>query len=388
MHITLLHLENFRNYATLTLSPHPGINMILGQNGAGKTNLLEAIHYCALGRSHRVASDRTVIHYDTPAGACGVTLQTKIGREQVAVRLTPEAPRKKQVLLNRKPVPRLSDMMGRLQCVIFSPEDLGLVREGPAFRRRFLDMMLSQMVPGYFTALQAVNHALKQRNALLMTYKLTGRLDKGLITSLDDAMKEPSLLMMDARQKMVEQLNRYAGEIYLRLSGRKEETLAVSYTPSAHKDTYDHRKEESLEEDLRRKATTFGVHREDMDLLLSGRSLQGTASQGQVRTVVLTLKLAQLHLFKETSREFPVLLLDDVMSELDMTRRSALLEEISGVQTFVTCTDFSDIGERPDLRTYLVTIASGEGKVEEFHMGATLPESPREIFPWEVPDHP
>jgi len=311
-----------------------------------------------------------------------------MGREQVAVRLTPEAPRKKQVLLNRKPVPRLSDMMGRLQCVIFSPEDLGLVREGPAFRRRFLDMMLSQMVPGYFTALQAVNHALKQRNALFMTYKLTGRLDKGLITSLDDAMKEPSLLMMDARQKMVEQLNRYASEIYLRLSGRKEETLAVSYTPSAHRENYDQRKEESLEEDFLRKATTFGVHREDMDLLLSGRPLQGTASQGQVRTVVLALKLGQLHLFRETSGEFPVLLLDDVMSELDMTRRSALLEEISGVQTFVTCTDFSDIGERPDLRTYLVTIASGEGKVEEFHMGATLPESPREIFPWEVPDHP
>ena len=383
MHITLLHLANFRNYGSLTLTPHPGINMLLGQNGSGKTNLLEAIHYCALGRSHRIADDRAVVHHGAAEGACGVTLETTLGREQVAVRLMPQGVRKKVVLLNRKTAQRLSDMMGHLQCVMFSPEDLGLVREGPSFRRRFMDMMLSQMVPGYFAALQQVTRTLNQRNALLQHYKRTGELNQSLISTLDDMLKEPVLMMMGARDTIVKRLNTHAAAIYSRVSGRPGEVLTVSYTPAATTGTYDQAKAQSIKQDISRYTTTFGTHREDMVLQLSGRDLSGFASQGQVRTVALALKLAQLHLFQEESGEMPLLLLDDVMSELDMTRRTALLREIDGVQTFVTCTDESDMGDIDNLRTYLVTMGDHGAQVTQQYTGEARPQAKRESFPWE-----
>ena len=171
MRVKKLKLKQFRNYDALELTLDPGVNLFFGPNGSGKTNLLEAVHYCALGRSHRTAQDREVIARDCEMGACGVTMEKRDGVHDVAVKLLCAGEKRKQVFLDGKRTPRLANMMGMLQCVIFSPEDLMLVKDGPSVRRRFLDMLLSQLSTQYFLALQSYQQALRQRNALLRQYR-------------------------------------------------------------------------------------------------------------------------------------------------------------------------------------------------------------------------
>ena len=171
MQIEAIRLRDFRNYHSLILTPHPGVNILLGQNGSGKTNLLEAVHYCALGRSHRTGLDREVVRKGAMMAASGVTLRKKSGKTEIAVKLTPSEARKKTVFIDCKRAERISALMGHVQCVIFSPEDLMLVKEGPAIRRRMLDMMLSQLSTAYFSALQQYQKALEQRTALLREAK-------------------------------------------------------------------------------------------------------------------------------------------------------------------------------------------------------------------------
>ena len=160
-------LRNFRNYREMTLLPHEGVNLFFGANGSGKTNLLEAIHYCALGKSHRITGDQSAVRMGEQFGVCEITVMTGGVRRKITIRLVPNDLNKTTILIDGKRIQRFSDMMGCLQCVIFSPEDLGLIKEGPSLRRRYLDMMISQVNRGYFIALQQYRSGLEQRNALL-----------------------------------------------------------------------------------------------------------------------------------------------------------------------------------------------------------------------------
>lgn len=381
MMVESLKLRDFRNYDALELSPHPGVNLLFGQNGSGKTNLLEAVHYCALGRSHRTSQDREVVRKGQPMAAVGVTLQKGGSRHEIAVKLTPTATKCKQVFVNRKRAPRLSDMMGQLQCVIFSPEDLMLVKEGPAVRRRFLDMMLSQLSTPYFLALQQYQKAMEQRNALLREAKRGGRMDASLLDAFEQAMAEPCGISVPQRRRMVARLAAIAQEKYAAISGRDEEAFALFYqcclpADAAIADKARTALAQARQDDLFRGTTGFGIHREDVSLTLMGREMKLFASQGQIRTAALSMKLAQLELFRQETGEPPVLLLDDVMSELDMTRRTRLLEEIGGVQTFVTCTDESDLAGCHEKRSYQVCLQPGGcAQLHEITAGERVPET-------------
>ncbi len=379
MIIESLMLHDFRNYGELKLAPHPGINILFGQNGSGKTNLLEAVHYCALGRSHRTSLDREVVRKGAAMGACGVQVRKAGAKMDVAVKLTPGENRKKQVFLERKRAERLSDMMGRLQCVIFSPEDLMLIKEGPALRRRFMDMMLSQLSTGYFLALQQYNKALEQRNAILKDIKRGTHCDAAMLDAFEDAMARPCETIITLRCRVLTQVAECAAEKYRAISGREQEVFGLRYACCLQsteniitqvKDTL----RKNRQEDVFRATTTFGIHREDMALTLSGREMKLFASQGQIRTAALSLKLAQLEVFRQQTGEAPVLLLDDVMSELDMTRRTRLLEEISGVQTFITCTDESDLEGCRERRSYQVSAdENGNARIREISQGVSIP---------------
>lgn len=372
MQIESVNLKDFRNYEELTLKPHPGINILFGQNGSGKTNLLEAIHYCALGRSHRTSLDREVVRKGKEAAAVGVQLQKGGVRSDIAVRLTPGEARKKAVFIDRKRASKLSDLMGKVQCVIFSPEDLMLVKEGPAIRRRFLDMMLSQLSTGYFIALQQYQKALDQRNTMLRMAKRGERVDMAMMDAFEEAMALPCETIIPLRRQFVARTGELASMKYQSISGREheefsmiyqcclrdEESIAQQVVRSFH---------ESRREDMMRGVTGFGIHREDMTLMLAGKDMKVFASQGQIRTAALSMKLAQLALFRQVSGEAPILLLDDVMSELDMSRRTRLLGEIGDVQTFITCTDESDLEGCRERRSYRVSLG-GDG-------GAQLTES-------------
>ena len=384
MIVECLKLRDFRNYGELELRPHPGINLLFGQNGSGKTNLLEAVHYCALGRSHRTSQDREVVRKGCDASAVGVTVARSTGRHEIAVKLMPNGIKRKQVFVDRKRATRLSDMMGRLQCVIFSPEDLMLVKDGPALRRRFLDMMLSQMSTAYFLALQQYQKALDQRNALLRDARKTGRMNIALMDAFEQGMAEHSEMIVRQRKRIIDQLARVAGDKYGAISGRERELFALNYRACLPDSTDFVTKAREIlaktrQEDMLRGTTSFGVHREDMDLLLMGRDMKLFASQGQIRTAVLSMKLAQMEIFQQESGEQPVLLLDDVMSELDMTRRKRLLQEISHVQTFVTCTDESDLDGCGEKRTYLVSMGTdGLAAVKEKNAGETVRKAEEE----------
>ncbi len=345
--------------------PHPGVNILFGQNGSGKTNLLEAIHYCALGRSHRTSQDREVVRKGAEMAAIGVQMQKCGVRMDVQVKLTPAEIRKKAVFVDRKRANRLSNLMGHVQCVIFSPEDLMLVKEGPSIRRRYLDMMLSQMSTSYFTALQQYQKALDQRNALLREVKKGGRLDQGMMDAFEEAMAVQCGVIVPLRRRMVARVAKMAEEKYASISGRPNEKFAMRYVCCV-KDGEDVAEQarralrNGRQEDVFRGGTGFGVHREDIALTLNDREMKVFASQGQIRTAALSMKLAQLAVFRMETGEPPILLLDDVMSELDMTRRTRLLEEIAGVQTFITCTDESDLEGCRERRSYQVYM-DGEG---------------------------
>ena len=363
MIIDTLKLKDFRNYEALEITPHPGVNLLFGQNGSGKTNLLEAVHYCALGRSHRTSQDKEVVRKGTEAAVVGVTVRKADGRHDTAVKLTPNEMRKKQVYLDGKRAARLSDMMGRLQCVIFSPEDLMLVKDGPSVRRRFLDMMLSQLSTAYFVALQQYQKAMEQRNALLRDVRKGARLDRAMVEAFEQGMAAPCEVIIKERRKMLDILSDLTAQKYRQISGRPGEQFRMQYECClANDENIAARIFEGLvasrSDDVYRGSSGFGIHREDIALTLMDRDMKLFASQGQIRTAALSIKLAQLEVFKNVTGEAPVLLLDDVMSELDMTRRTRLLDEISGVQTFITCTDASDLEGSLEKRSYQVRMTT------------------------------
>lgn len=378
MIIHSLKLRDFRNYQELEIAPHPGVNILFGQNGSGKTNLLEAIHYCALGRSHRTSQDKEVVCKGADFAAVGVQLQKSSIRMDVQVKLTPNESKKKSVFVDRKRASRLSDLMGHVQCVIFSPEDLMLVKEGPSVRRRYLDMMLSQLSTAYFTALQQYQKALDQRNSMLREVKKGARLDAAMMDAFEEAMAAQCAVIIPMRRRMVSHTAFIAGEKYESISGREHEQFRMEYeccVPDGE-DVIAYAREalrDGRQEDIFRGSTGFGVHREDIALTLKGREMKVFASQGQIRTAALSMKLAQLEVFRGETGEAPILLLDDVMSELDMTRRTRLLEEISGVQTFITCTDESDLEGCRERRSYQVWMDdAGFGHVREASAGEAV----------------
>ena len=377
MKIQELILRNFRNYEETVLAPHEGVNLFFGANGSGKTNLLEAIHYCALGKSHRVTGDQGVVRIGESFAACGVSVQSMGVRREITVRLLPNESSRKVILLDGKQIRRFSDMMGCLQCVIFSPEDLGLIREGPSQRRRYLDMMISQVNRGYFIALQQYRAGLEQRNALLKNSRQHPGQGAGMLDVFEQAMAEPAAVIVAERKKVIAMLSELAAETYRSISGRDGEEFQAAYH-SAFRDC-DHVAEEFMriqrenrEEDLRLGVTGAGPHRDDLSLSLNKKNMKIFASQGQIRTGALSLKLAQMKALRKMSGEPPVLLLDDVMSELDKERRTRLVKEISDYQTFITCTDESDMELESSRRIYHVTAVDGKAVLEETNRGTEI----------------
>ena len=264
--------------------------------------------------------------------------------------------------------------LGIANVVIFSPEDLQLVKEGPSVRRRFLDMMLSQLSTPYFVALQTYTKCLEQRNSVLREGKISGRTDIALLESFEKTLVETAGVIIPERQKAIEKLGRIAAQKYLAISDRENEKFNLRYECCMGEEAFSKEGYERLliahrREDMARGTTSFGIHREDMILTLSGNEMKMTASQGQCRTAALSLKLSQLTLIREECGDTPVLLLDDVMSELDMTRRKKLLMEMKDVQTFVTCTDESDLEGASENRTYRVNMVDGKSYIEEKSAG-------------------
>ena len=273
MLIEELKLKNFRNYRELTLRPGAGVNLFFGRNGSGKTNLLEAVHYCALGRSHRISNDANVIRNGEEAAQSSVIVRNSIGRRSISVRFHPDQPQKKTILVDQKKIQKFSDMMGCLRCVIFSPEDLGLIKEGPSLRRRYLDMMISQINRGYFIALQQYKAGLDQRNALIRNLRQNPGADITVLSAFEEAMAGPAEVIVRERRSVVDMLSGIALDTYRRISDT-DETFRIVYH-SAFRDEENVGEKlcrlfrESREDDIRMGFSSVGPHRDDLGLTLN-----------------------------------------------------------------------------------------------------------------------
>ena len=344
MIVTSIKLNQFRNYEALALQPHERLTALVGQNAQGKTNIVEAVYLLATGRSHRTSRDGELIQW----GKEGAYLRIDV-RRSIEHRLEMRIVRggRKQIKKDGAPLRRMGELMGCLNVVMFSPEDLRLVKDGPGERRRFMDVLLCQIRPAYFYALSNYQRALSQRNALLkeVGFKKQG---EEVLEVWEEQLARSGALICLHRAQLMELLLPLAQEMHGRVSGGREE-LSVQYEPNVSASTLEDCVEALLEalrrerpDDLRRGLTGKGPHRDDISLRLNGCDLRAFGSQGQQRTAALALKLAELQAMERDTGHSPVLLLDDVMSELDETRQSLLLRSIEKYQTILTCTQLPE----------------------------------------------
>lgn len=346
MHVRSLSLQQLRNYEALTLTVGDQVNLFLGENGQGKTNILEALYFCAFGKSHRTANDADLIRWQQPQA--GISL--RFVRKEVEHRLDfsllrPEGKRGgKKVNINGQPA-RSREVVGFFNAVLFAPEDLLLVKGAPQLRRRFLDGELSQASPLYYRQLLQYHRVLQQRNQLLRTCREKGG-QEALLATWDAQLAPLAAWLVARRREAVKKLSMLANLMQRRITDGRE-TLALRYLlqggeeeASPTEQWYLERLEAGRRQDVFRGATGIGPHRDDLELLVNDTDLKAYGSQGQQRTSVLALKLAELEFIKAETGEYPVLLLDDVMSELDAGRREHLLSFIrERIQTFITGTE-------------------------------------------------
>lgn len=344
MIVRSLFLENFRNHAGTKILFSDRFNIIYGDNGQGKTNILEAIYLCASGRSHRTSKDSELIRFGESSYSISTFVKNTGLDKDININYLMD--QKKQIKINEIPINKIGALMGNLYAVLFSPEDLFIVKQGPMERRRFVDITMSQIKPSYFYDLQLMAKILKQRNMLL---KSLGS-NSSLMDTLDVwnmKLAEVAAAIITARRSFAKKLSEMAQNQHKFLTVEKE-VISFDYDCSfqisegSEKneiiDIYLKHLDKNISRDIALGYTAVGPHRDDYDISINGKSLKLYGSQGQQRSAVLSLKIAEIELIFNETGGYPVLLLDDVMSELDENRQKYLMDSIKNVQTFITCT--------------------------------------------------
>ena len=350
MFIEQLALTNYRNYKTLDLAFSPEINVLIGENAQGKTNIMEAIYVLSMAKSHRTSNDRDLIRWDEDYGKIEGSIQRKYGRLPLELVISKKG---KRARVNHLEQNRLSLYIGQLNVVMFAPEDLNLVKGSPSVRRRFLDMEIGQISPVYLHDLLTFQKVLKQRNAILKNNRGKSNFNDVMFDVYTEQYIQVAVQIIRKRFYFMELLQKWAEPIHKGIS-RGMETLKVTYgtlkgiesgqTQEEMESVLEQRLLEMRPRELERGLTLIGPHRDDLHFFVNGYDIQTFGSQGQQRTTALSLKLAEIELVKQEVGESPVLLLDDVLSELDDFRQSHLLNTIQGeVQTFVTTTNIAGI---------------------------------------------
>ena len=341
MLVESIKLENFRNYGSLELKFDPGTNLFYGDNAQGKTNILEAVYLCGTTRSHKGSKDREMIHFDRDEAH--ICMRIRKGDVPYRIDMHLKKSKTKGIAINGVPVRKAGELIGLGNFVFFSPEDLNIIKNGPGERRRFLDMELCQLDSIYLFHLSNYNKLLLQRNRLLKDYGFYPEAGT-MLDVIDEQLIQYGTALIRSRRVFTDQLQEIIGGIHSSLSGRKED-LTVTYEPNAEETEFGQKLQENREKDLRMKQTMTGPHRDDLGFAVHGVDLRKYGSQGQQRTTALSLKLAEIEIVKQSVKDTPVLLLDDVLSELDGSRQRYLLENIHDIQTMITCTGVDDFVE-------------------------------------------
>lgn len=334
MNVLKLELKNYRNYADEVITFCDTTNIIYGDNAQGKTNALEALYVFALGKSFRTTQDRELIKFDEEFTKISLTYCDVFRENNIEITILKD--KKKQIKVNGVVIRRLSELIGRLNVVLFSPNELNLIKGGPHLRRRFLDIAISQLRPNYCHLLDRYAKTLEQRNNLLRKIKYENFSQETLFV-WDEKLAEYGAEIIKYRIKYAGMISDYAKKIHSEICN---DSLDIIYKPkySSKEELLNKLSADRLRE-IEQGCTLCGPHREDLDIFLSENDAKSFASQGQQRTAVLALKLAQAELIFNETGQMPVLLLDDMMSELDTGRRAYVAEKISKGQVIITCTD-------------------------------------------------
>ena len=341
MVIESIKLENFRNYETLELQLDPGTNIFYGENAQGKTNILESVYLCGTTKSHKGSRDREMIRFDQEEAHIRMKLDRAGSSYSIDMHLKKNRP--KGIAINGVPIRKAGELLGLGNFVFFSPEDLNIIKSGPGERRRFVDLELCQLSKVYLFQLSNYNKILNQRNKLLKEISFRPEyLDT--LDVWDSQLVQYGQRVIQERELFVSRLNEIIGGIHQRLSGGRE-TLVIHYEKNVEIGDFEQKLKNSRERDLKLRTTQTGPHRDDLCFDIGGMDIRKFGSQGQQRTAALSLKLSEIELVKQEIKDTPVLLLDDVLSELDSNRQKYLLDGIHDIQTLITCTGLDEFVE-------------------------------------------
>lgn len=331
-------LSHFRNYNDLYMEFDRGTNILYGDNAQGKTNVLESIYVSGTTKSHKGSKDRELIQFGQEESHIRTIVEKGGVDFQIDMHLKKN--KSKGIAINRIPIKKASELFGILNIVFFSPEDLNIIKNGPSERRRFLDVELCQLDKIYLYNLTKYNKVLNQRNRLLKDISFRPEL-MDTLTVWDMQLIEYGRMLIRTRKEFVEELNGIVQKIHKNISGNREELL-LKYEPDVEEKDFEQELERCREKDLKFGQTSVGPHRDDLCFLIQEIDVRKFGSQGQQRSCALSLKLSEIELVKKSIRETPVLILDDVLSELDSNRQNFLLNSIHDIQTVITCTGLDE----------------------------------------------
>ena len=338
MIIKSLELADYRNYEELVIHFDRGTNILIGDNAQGKTNILEAIYVAATTKSHKGSKDAEMIHFEREEGHIRLILEKNGVSTRIDMHLRKN--KSKGIAVDGNKLKKAADLLGLCNVVLFSPEDLSIIKDGPSERRRFVDMELCQLDSFYLYNLNNYNKIVNQRNKLLKDMIMNSSLQETL-SSWDMQLVSFGSKMIERRILFVEQLNEIIYEIHRKLTGGREE-IRIVYEPNVSMEDFERKLKTSQMRDIKAKITSVGPHRDDFCFMVDGIDIRKYGSQGQQRTAALSLKLAEIELVKKITGDTPILLLDDVLSELDCKRQNQLLGSIGEIQTIITCTGMEE----------------------------------------------
>lgn len=344
MYIKNVVLENFRNYKTQKVEFCDNINIIYGDNAQGKTNIIESIYLCSIGKSFRAKKDSDLIKFDETNAKVEVNFVKK-DREG---KINAEIDDHKVFFINKVKQNKISDIIGKINCVIFTPDDIDIIKDGPQRRRKFIDMMISSLRPNYLHLLNSYNKVIEQRNNYLKQIKVEGKSEE-MLDIWDEQLAEISSKIFEYRNNYIEKIKENIGDIHKMITncGYNEEEIKIKYISCGNtKESFLNNMQKSRKIDIQKGYTSVGIHRDDIIIYINHKPVSIFGSQGQQRTVVLSLKLSEIKIVADEIGDTPILLLDDFMSELDEKRRTVLLEKIKDYQVIITCTDKININAR------------------------------------------
>lgn len=353
MWINEIKLSNFRNYNYQEIKLHENINVFYGENAQGKTNIIESIFLSSIGKSFRTSNEKELIRFGEEKAVSEIYFQKSDRDGKIKIEIND----KKNIYLNGIKLKKLSELLGNINIVIFTPDDINILKGGPQNRRRFLDIMISQLKPNYMHNLSLYAKTLEQRNNYLKQIKEENKSEE-MLDIWDEKLAEYAFIISNYRNDFMEKIKNKIKKIHSEITDNREDIEIKYLTECLDKKNYLNLLKQRRKLDIIKSYTTKGIHRDDFNIYINKKELSIYGSQGQHRTAMLSLKLSEVNIIEDEIGEKPVLLLDDFMSELDSKRRNHFLEKINDTQVIITCTDKIDI-EKNKILIYNVN----DGKV-------------------------